>query len=378
MMSIKAYWRKDLSRYEVTVCRGGDRRRKLAPVGMKKREALQEIGEALLEEMQEKEREMEESAPLLTLWGFCEKVYRERHGVSDRTWEQRRYKVSGIMEDLGHHLLLEVTTPVVTEWLKRLEREGAPRTKGGRGKPLKAGGAAHNDYLVTLKAIFRVALDLGYIDKVPFRHRLVPIDLTTDREPWNSVMKTRLLAKSAELDPGMRRLAEFLMLTGCRPVEALRLLWSHVQQVPAPVITFIGKGYKHRKLPLRGALAEFFRAFPRKGFAVFSVSKGPRVGKGLRTWPQLRWERVCAEAKVPSVAYDLRHTFITEMVVKGLPLPKIAKWCGNSVRVIEERYSHLMPEHLKDVADLVGGSLECDLQDQDGELIEMKEKRPKK
>ena len=56
----------------------------------------------------------------------------------------------------------------------------------------------------------------------------------------------------------------------------------------------------------------------------------------------------------PSVAYDLRHTFITEMVVKGVELPKIAKWCGNSVRVIEERYSHLMPEHLKEMADLVG------------------------
>jgi hypothetical protein len=50
----------------------------------------------------------------------------------------------------------------------------------------------------------------------------------------------------------------------------------------------------------------------------------------------------------------LRHTFITEMVVKGVPLPMIAKWAGNSVRVIEERYSHLSPEFLEAVASKVG------------------------
>ena len=41
------------------------------------------------------------------------------------------------------------------------------------------------------------------------------------------------------------------------------------------------------------------------------------------------------------------------MIVKGVHLPRVAKWCGNSVRVIEERYSHLSPEFLMDVANNV-------------------------
>ena len=32
----------------------------------------------------------------------------------------------------------------------------------------------------------------------------------------------------------------------------------------------------------------------------------------------------------------------------------IARWCGNSVRVIEERYSHIASGHLQEVADLAG------------------------
>ena len=157
------------------------------------------------------------------------------------------------------------------------------------------------------------------------------------------------------------------MLTGCRPVEALRLRWEHVQDVPAPTVTITGKGFRYRKLPLDGALADFFRGLPRDGTAVFPVGEGKTKGQPYKFWPQRRWEKVCALAEVPSVAYDLRHTFITEMVVKGVALPMIAKWCGNSVRVIEERYSHLSPDFLKAVAENVESPTSSPVQSASGE-----------
>lgn len=145
----------------------GKAEKRLAPEGMGSRAAGIEIGPQLLREMEEEERG--QSAPAerrLTLWQFCEEVYAVKHGVSDRTWRQREFKVAGIMTDLGDHLLTEVTTPVVTDWLELLQADGAPKKRGGRGQPLEEGGAAFNDYLVTLKAIFRVAVENDYIDKV--------------------------------------------------------------------------------------------------------------------------------------------------------------------------------------------------------------------
>lgn len=352
-MGISATKRKDCDRWQVTVRRYGLRRTRLAPAGVGKREATATIGPELLAEIEASMTPQPNPVRPPKLWDFCVGVYADRHGLSERTWRQRQYKVAGIMEDLGHLHLDEVTTPVVTEWLDLLQADGAPLKKGGRGQALEAGGATFNDFLVVLKAIFRVAVENHYLDAVPFRNKLAPIDLATDREAWTPAMKDRLLRVAADRDPGMYRLAEFLMVTGCRPVEALRLRWEQVQEVPAPTLTITGKAFRYRKIPIDGALAEFFKRLPRLGTAVFPVESGPTAAQPYKFWPQRRWERICEAADVPSVVYDLRHTFITEMVVKGVALPMIAKWAGNSVRVIEERYSHLSPEFLKEVAEKV-------------------------
>lgn len=37
----------------------------------------------------------------------------------------------------------------------------------------------------------------------------------------------------------------------------------------------------------------------------------------------------------------------------------VAEWVGNSVRVIETRYCHLSPDHLKEMAQLVGRGLDA-------------------
>ncbi|MCK6574665.1 site-specific integrase [Myxococcota bacterium] len=357
-MGISTTWRTDCNRWEVVARRKGKRKKRLAPEGMGSRAAGIEIGPQLLREMEEEERgqtALAERRP--TLWQFCQEVYAHKHGVSERTWHQRRFKVAGVMADLGDHLLTEITTPVVTDWLELLQADGAPKKRGGRGQPLEEGGAALNDYLVTLKAIFRVAVENDYIEKVPFRNKLAPIDLATDREAWSPAMKGRLLTEAAKLDPLMHRLAEFLMLTGCRPIEALRLRWEHVQEIPKPTVTITGKGFRYRKLPLTGELGAFFKRLARSGDAIFPVENGKTEGERFKFWPYRRWEAVCTKAKVSTVAYDLRHTFITEMVVKGVPLPMIAKWAGNSVRVIEERYSHLSPEFLEGVASKVGTAM---------------------
>ena len=286
------------------------------------------------------------------LWTFCVEVYKEQHGVSPRTWQQRKYKVAGIVHDLGHYNVDELTTPIVNRWVQRLRRDGTPRKNGVRGKPL--GPEALNDYIVALRAMYRVAVQTGYVEYVPFNVSVGRVTFESDRETWTPAMRRRLLDVAAESDTGIWRLARFLMLTGCRPIEALRLEWCHVEDVPASRLRVTGKALRRRYLPLTGELGSFVASLERSGgVAVFGVESGPTAGGAFKYWPQKRWERTCAAAEVPSVAYDLRHTFITEMIAAGAPLAKVAKWCGNSVRVIEERYSHLAPHHLSEIADLV-------------------------
>jgi integrase len=145
-------------------------------------------------------------------------------------------------------------------------------------------------------------------------------------------------------------LARFLMMTGCRPVAALRFQWSDVREIPVHCFDLFGKDWRKRTLPVNDDLAALLEEIPRIGTHVFCVENGRTRGGRYAVWPQRRWERVCHAAGLPSTANTLRHTFITEAVAAGLPMAKVAKWCGNSVRVIEARYSHLAPDHLKDIA----------------------------
>ena len=360
-MGVSATMRKDCGRWFVTAQRKGLKRSKLAPVGMtSKLEAMAKVGDELIALIEAELVATPDPSRPQTLTNFCATVYREKrkeHGVGDRTWRQRKYKVAGIMVDLGELRLDEVTTPVVTKWLSRLAKEGAPLKVGGRG--LKLGAEARNDYLVTLRSIFQVAVFNGHIEKVPFANMPAPIDLTTDREGWTHAMKARLLATSLKMDEGIFRLARGLMLTGCRPEELLRLRWIDVVDIPVPMLKVMGKNEKRRNLPLTGKLGEFIRSIPRTGRAIFPVERGKTKGGRYAFWPQKRWEEVCEAAEVPSVAYDLRHTFITEMIVAQVPMAFVAKWVGNSVRVIEQRYSHLSPDHLKGMAELVGRGLDA-------------------
>ena len=351
-MGVSASWRKDCNRWEITVRRNGRRKRKLAPPGMGKREAIVAVGDELVETIRlelEATEAVEDGRPP-TLWDFCSEVYSERHGVSPRTWLVRKYKVAGIMEDLGHLPLDEVTNTAVEDWIAKLTTKGAPMAKGGRGKPLAPDSSMLNDYTVTLLAVYRVARRLGFIEANPFtvKVRQPSLEPTESRTVWSLAMKAAFLEAARALDAGMGRLGEFLMLTGCRPKEARLLRWAdYTEEGGRKFIRITGKRRnnqaRNRKLTVTGRLRHLLDGTPRLGEAVFSVEHGPTAGGCYTDWPTKRWARVCSEAGVPTAPYDLRHTFITEQVTKGVPLWQVAKWSGNSVRVIEESYAHLQP-----------------------------------
>jgi len=326
---------------------------------MGKREALAKLGDELIAQMER--AELEEKPPLPTISEFCAGTYRTSHGCSDRTWEMRKYKVAAIMEDLGDLRLDELTTARVAEWLDRLAKEGAPLTSrpGQRGEPLGRGDM-WNDLLKTLRAICNVAVQFGHLESLPFNQKtasVVPIRIGPERI-WTPTKRQRLLSVAATQDRGIYYMARFMMLTGCRPGELLPLEWTDVLDVPTKLLRIRGKrsprGRHQREriryLPLYEELADLLIEIPRVGPAVFPTTRGDRKGLPLSRWPQKRWERIARKANVPTNRYDLRHTFITEVVAAGVPIAMVAEWCGNSARVIEERYLHLQPGHLDTVA----------------------------
>ncbi|WP_181824307.1 hypothetical protein [Chroococcidiopsis thermalis] len=43
--------------------------------------------------------------------------------------------------------------------------------------------------------------------------------------------------------------------------------------------------------------------------------------------------------------YQTRHTFITHCIEKNIPIPQIARWVGNSARIILEHYAGVIEKY---------------------------------
>ena len=70
------------------------------------------------------------------------------------------------------------------------------------------------------------------------------------------------------------------------------------------------------------------------------------------------WGRVRAKAGIPDVRiHDLRHTFASYAVARGLPLYSVGKLLGHSSAATTQKYAHLDLSTLRDAADTVGAML---------------------
>jgi integrase len=149
-----------------------------------------------------------------------------------------------------------------------------------------------------------------------------------------------------------------VMLTGCRPGEAMLATWEQFDVLPGFWIkpSTHTKQRKEHRLPLsapalqliadirsaRGELAPDDYVFP-----------GQRPEQPLQ---QLRtcWDAVCKHAGLTDVRiYDLRHTFASVGAGGGLSLPLIGRLLGHTQSRTTQRYAHLADDPLKEAADKI-------------------------
>jgi integrase len=149
--------------------------------------------------------------------------------------------------------------------------------------------------------------------------------------------------------------ARLIMLTGCRPIEAMKAEWSEFDKEPGYWIkpTAHTKQRKAHKLPLSPAAIELVEQLrkKRKGEWVFAGDKpGAHLTVLSRVWTFVRKETgLGKDARL----YDLRHTFASVGAGGGLSLPIIGRLLGHTQARTTQRYAHLADDPLREAAEKI-------------------------
>ncbi len=262
-----------------------------------------------------------------------------------QTVKNERYLLDRLVERLGgcDVDLREITSRTVADLKREVVASGRSR-------------ATANRYLAALRAILRKANREWEVLAVVPVFQLYPLrnertrTLTADEE-------TRLL-KAADANPHLSRLLRFLLATGARLGEALKLTWADVilEHDPRPPrVTFRQtKNGTTRTVPLPAGAVEMLRgmrASPESsGFASVFLCRLSRSRLQPYRRPHCAFKKACKAAAIEGLRiHDLRHDYASRLARAGVSLYKIGRLLGHRDQRMTARYSHLESADLDDV-----------------------------
>jgi integrase len=224
-----------------------------------------------------------------------------------------------------------------------------------------------NRYLSLLRAVLNRAYEAGGLIKRP---EIKALKINDQREVY--LTEDQEKAVIAACPPHLANLVIFLLDTGIRLSAATSLTWDMVELDhkgrPMVVLKAIReKADKPRSVPLPKRTEEMLRRLkaeaPKDQPRVFLYRPGARVAKKgvLRkaahlkpqplvpfTRPKSSWDTARKAAELPDVhLHDLRHTYASKLVKRGVALLEVSKLLGHSSIQQTMRYAHLAPDQLE-------------------------------
>ena len=208
--------------------------------------------------------------------------------------------------------------------------------------------ASVNRHLQLLRAAYNRALRAEKLARNPFRHvKLFQENNERDRY-LTEEEETRL--KNVLSDENWN-LVEVAMHTGLRREKQFNLRWADIDFHSCTITVLRSKNGERRYVPMNDRVKEIFQNLPSrlKSEWVFPSETGktpinPNNFVNRVFNPALEDER----ARITDFHWhDLRHTFASRLVMKGVDLYTVQILLGHKTPEMVQRYAHLSPGHLR-------------------------------
>lgn len=196
-----------------------------------------------------------------------------------------------------------------------------------------------NSELKKLKAVMNKAVEWGVIPRNTIA-AVKPLQ-KLESKPRKAFTPEQL---QAIYDADLKYAPVFQLManTGMRIGEAMSLKWADVYTSCIHVTSteeHHTKSRKWREIPLSPGAHTALR----KLREVNEEYVLPRVHLRTIRW---RFKEACKKAGLEGTPHELRHTFISQLVMKGVPLRTVQVLAGHSTITITEQYAHLAPDHM--------------------------------
>lgn len=200
-------------------------------------------------------------------------------------------------------------------------------------------------YLRNLKAAFNRAVEWEMIDSNPFLN----IKIKKYQHERPAVLEEGDLAKIIAYIPNqtIRDLIVFAKNTGTRLNEAVCVTWKNID-FNSKILTvgddeFTTKNKRQRMIPLRSELMEILnRRYNDKNRSQKYVFNKSNDSRFTGSYTSKRFKAAVRKAGLSENIHfhSLRHTFGTELGLKGVPITVIRDLMGHTTVAVTEIYSH--------------------------------------
>ncbi len=216
------------------------------------------------------------------------------------------------------------------------------------------GGA--NKGLQLFRQIMNFAIACGHVEKNPAEsirpNRRPKLTRFLSREEIARLHRV-LDMQTGEGNHWQADIIRLLLLTGCRKGEIVALRWAAIQ---ANGLVLADSKTGPRRVPLN-AHARRILERQMRGESPF-VFPSPRDPSRTRDGELTLWYRVRREAGIEDVRlHDLRHTFASQAVMSGIPVPVVSRMLGHSSVRMTLRYAHLGDREIEEAAEKVGQAI---------------------
>jgi integrase len=147
----------------------------------------------------------------------------------------------------------------------------------------------------------------------------------------------------------LQEIIRFALNTGMRQGEILALQWQDVDLYRGILVVMKSKNHERRTIPLNNIVFNLLsekKGGSRPDGRVFVTGRGNplRVRYLARTFTKARNRAGLMDFRF----HDLRHTFASRLVQKGIDLYKVQRLLGHKTGLMTQRYAHHCPESLRE------------------------------